>query len=332
MKSRKFIDSAPLSAKAGNGGNGSASFRREKFVAMGGPDGGDGGRGGNLTLKADRETDSLIGIFFSPIRKAEHGGPGRRQQMHGKNGEDLVIKVPCGTLVMDTESGEVLADIVNEGEEFCIAHGGKGGRGNVHWKSSTNQSPTEQTNGLPGDEVVLKLELKLVADIGLVGFPNAGKSSLLTQISDAHPRVAAYPFTTLNPIIGTIIFENYSRATVADIPGLIKDAHLGVGLGYSFLRHIERAKYLIYVIDMAAVDARMPHEDYLNLKEELKLYREDLTQRPTLLVANKMDCPESAELLADFIAETGETPLEISAETGEGIPALRDAIFTLLNT
>ena len=332
MKSRKFIDSAPLSAKAGNGGNGSASFRREKFVAMGGPDGGDGGRGGNITLKTDRETDSLIGIFFSPIRKAEHGGPGRRQQMHGKNGEDLVIKVPCGTLVTDAESGEVLADIVNEGEEFCIAHGGKGGRGNVHWKSSTNQSPTEQTNGQPGDEVVLKLELKLVADIGLVGFPNAGKSSLLTQISDAHPRVAAYPFTTLNPIIGTIIFENYSRATVADIPGLIKDAHLGVGLGYSFLRHIERAKYLIYVIDMAAVDARMPHEDYLNLKEELKLYREDLTQRPTLLVANKMDCPESAELLADFIAETGETPLEISAETGEGIPELRDAIFTLLNT
>ena len=332
MKSRKFIDSAPLSAKAGNGGNGSASFRREKFVAMGGPDGGDGGRGGNITLKTDRETDSLIGIFFSPIRKAEHGGPGRRQQMHGKNGEDLVIKVPCGTLVTDAESGEVLADIVNEGEEFCIAHGGKGGRGNVHWKSSTNQSPTDQTNGEPGDEVVLKLELKLVADIGLVGFPNAGKSSLLTQISDAHPRVAAYPFTTLNPIIGTIIFENYSRATVADIPGLIKDAHLGVGLGYSFLRHIERAKYLIYVIDMAAVDARMPHEDYLNLKEELKLYREDLTQRPTLLVANKMDCPESAELLADFIAETGETPLEISAETGEGIPELRDAIFSMLNT
>jgi len=332
MKSRKFIDSSPLSAKAGNGGNGSASFRREKFVAMGGPDGGDGGRGGNITLKADRETDSLIGLFFSPIRKAEHGGPGRRQRMHGKNGDDLVIKVPRGTLVMDAESGEVLADIVNEGEEFCIAHGGKGGLGNVHWKRSTHQAPTEKTDGEPGDEVSLKLELKLVADIGLVGFPNAGKSSLLTRISDAHPRVAAYPFTTLNPIIGTIIFENYSRATVADIPGLIKDAHLGVGLGYSFLRHIERAHYLIFVIDMAAVDARMPHEDYLNLKQELTLYREDLMRRPSLVVANKMDCPESAELLAEFIAETGETPLEISAETGEGIPELREAIFTLLNT
>jgi GTP-binding protein len=332
VKTRKFIDSAVLSAKAGNGGNGSASFRREKFVAMGGPDGGDGGRGGHITLKADRETDSLIGIFFSPIRKAEHGGPGRRQQMHGKNGADLVIKVPRGTLVMDAESGEVLADIVNEGEEFCIAHGGKGGRGNVHWKSSTHQSPTEQTNGEPGDEVSLKLELKLVADIGLVGFPNAGKSSLLTKISDAHPRVAAYPFTTLNPIIGTIIFENYTRATVADIPGLIKDAHLGVGLGYSFLRHIERAHYIIYVIDMAGTDGREPEEDYQNLKQELKLYRGDLMRRPSLVMANKMDCPESAEKLATFIKETGETPLQISAETGEGIGELRDAIFSMLNT
>jgi len=332
MKTRKFIDSAPLSAKAGNGGNGSASFRREKFVAKGGPDGGDGGRGGNITLKADRETDSLIGIFFSPIRKAEHGGPGRRQQMHGKNGADMVIKVPRGTLVTDAETGEVLADIVNEGDEFCIARGGKGGRGNVHWKSSTHQAPTEHTDGEPGEEVSLKLELKLVADIGLVGFPNAGKSSLLTQISDAHPRIAAYPFTTLNPIIGTIIFENYTRATVADIPGLIKDAHLGVGLGYSFLRHIERAHYIIYVIDMAGTDGREPHEDYRNLKQELKLYRGDLMRRPSLVVANKMDCPESAEKLAEFIAETGETPLEISAETGDGITELREAIFSMLNT
>jgi GTP-binding protein len=332
VKTRKFIDSAVLSAKAGNGGNGSASFRREKFVAKGGPDGGDGGRGGHITLKADRETDSLIGIFFSPVRKAEHGGPGRRQQMHGKNGGDLVIKVPRGTLVMEAESGEVLADIVNEGEEFCIAHGGKGGRGNVHWKSSTHQAPTEQTNGEPGEEVSLKLELKLVADIGLVGFPNAGKSSLLTKISDAHPRVAAYPFTTLNPIIGTIIFENYTRATVADIPGLIKDAHLGVGLGYSFLRHIERAHYIIYVIDMAGTDGREPEEDYRNLREELKLYRGDLMRRPSLVVSNKMDCPESAEKLATFIQETGETPLQISAETGEGIDELRDAIFGMLNT
>lgn len=332
MKTRKFIDSAPLSAKAGNGGNGSASFRREKFVAMGGPDGGDGGRGGHIILKADRETDSLIGIFFSPIRKAEHGGPGRRQQMHGKNGADLVIKVPCGTLVMDAESGDALADIVNEGEEFCIAHGGKGGRGNVHWKSSTHQAPTEHTAGEPGEEVSLKLELKLVADIGLVGFPNAGKSSLLTQISDAHPRVAAYPFTTLNPIIGTIIFENYTRATVADIPGLIKDAHLGVGLGYSFLRHVERAHYLVFVIDMAGVDGREPYEDYRNLKQELKLYQGDLVRRPSLVVANKMDCPESEEKLAEFIKETGEAPIQISAKDGEGIGELREAIFSMLNT
>jgi len=332
MKTRKFVDSAPLYAKAGNGGNGSASFRREKFVPKGGPDGGDGGRGGHVILKADRETDSLIGIFFSPHRKAEHGGPGRGKQMHGKNGDDLYIKVPCGTQVTDFETGDVLADIVTEGEEFCIAHGGKGGLGNVHWKKSTHQAPTEHTDGVPGEEVSLKLELKLVADIGLVGFPNAGKSSLLTKISDAHPRVAAYPFTTLNPIIGTIIFENYTRATVADIPGLIKDAHLGVGLGYAFLRHVERAHYLVYVIDMAGVDGRDPHEDYLNLKRELKLYQGDLVRRPFLVVANKMDCKESEEKLAEFVKETGETPLRISAQEGDGIDELREAIFTMLNT
>ncbi|NQU39208.1 MAG: GTPase ObgE [Lentisphaerae bacterium] len=331
MKSRKFVDSAPLYAKAGNGGNGSASFRREKFVAKGGPDGGDGGRGGHITLECDRETDSLIGIYFAPHRKAEHGGPGRGKQMHGKNGVDMTIKVPRGTLITDAESGELLADLVNEGETFRIAEGGKGGRGNVHWKSSTHQSPTEQTDGVKGQEVSLKLELKLVADIGLVGFPNAGKSSLLTSISDAHPRVAAYPFTTLNPIIGTIIFEDYSRVTVADIPGLIENAHLGVGLGYSFLRHIERAHYVVYVIDMAGIDGRKPHEDYVKLQRELRLYREDLKRRPSLVVANKMDQPEAAELLAEFIAETGETPLQISAMTGDGVPALRDAIFNLIN-
>ncbi len=252
--------------------------------------------------------------------------------MHGKNGADLIVKVPRGTVVMDAGTGEVLADIIEDGEAFRVAAGGKGGLGNVHWKSSTHQAPTEHTDGEPGEEVSLKLELKLVADIGLVGFPNAGKPSLLTKISDAHPRIAAYPFTTLNPIIGTIIFENYTRATVADIPGLIKDAHLGVGLGYSFLRHVERAHYLVYVIDMAGVDGRNPYEDYRNLKQELKLYQGDLVRRPSLVVANKMDCPEAQENLAAFVEETGETPLQISAKEGEGIDELRDAIFSMLNT
>lgn len=332
MKTRKFVDAAPLYARAGNGGDGSASFRREKFVSKGGPDGGDGGRGGHVILQADRDTDSLIGIYFAPHRKAEHGGAGRGKQMHGKNGRDLIVKVPCGTQVTDFESGALLADMLTHGAEYCAARGGQGGRGNVHWKRATHQAPTEHTTGEPGHEDAFKLELKLVADIGLVGFPNAGKSSLLTQISDAHPRIGAYPFTTLNPIIGTIIFPDYTRATVADIPGLINDAHRGVGLGYAFLRHIERAHYLVYVIDMAGTDGRKPHEDYRSLKRELKLYQPDLVRRPGLLVANKMDRPEAAANLAAFATETGESPLPVSAREGDGIDDLREALFSLLNT
>jgi GTP-binding protein len=329
VKTRKFIDSAPLYLKAGKGGDGVASFRREKFVANGGPDGGDGGHGGSIILQCDYDTDSLIDIYFAPHRKAEAGGSGRGKQMHGKTGKDLYIKVPCGTEVHNKETGELIVDILETGSEYVVANGGKGGLGNIHWKRATHQAPRECTAGTPGEDISLKLELKIAADIGLVGFPNAGKSSLLTKISDAHPKIASYPFTTLNPIIGTIIFEDYSRLRVADIPGLIEGAHQGIGLGHAFLRHIERSSFLIYIIDMAGVDTRKPFEDLQSLKEELRLHRQELSERPTLVVANKMDLPEAAENLKEFKEKTGINPIEISATEETGIPELKEAIFNM---
>ena len=329
MKNRTFVDEVLLHAVAGNGGNGSASFRREKFVPYGGPDGGDGGRGGHIILEGSRDTDSLIGIYYSPQRRAEHGGYGRGQQSSGRCGRDMVILVPCGTTVRNHATGELLGDIVEHGQQLMIAKGGRGGRGNCHFKTSTHQAPTEFTPGEMGEDVTLKLELKLVANVGLVGFPNAGKSSLISKLSDAHPKIAAYPFTTLNPIIGTMVFEDYLRVTVADIPGLIKGAHEGVGLGHAFLRHIERSAILVYVIDMSGLDGRKPYEDYRDLKQELKLHRADMIKRPSLIVANKMDVPESAENLKEFKRKTRTKPVLISALTGEGTDALRQTLREL---
>jgi GTPase len=329
VKSRKFIDSVVLYAFAGKGGDGCASFRRETHIPRGGPSGGDGGNGGNVILKADNDQDSLIHIYFSPHQRAEPGGNGRGKDQYGRTGKDCIIRVPRGTEVKDINTGELIADIVADGEELIIAHGGKGGLGNIHFKTATHRGPTEQTDGEPGEEVSLRLDLKLMADVGLVGFPNAGKSSLLMKLSDAHPKVAPYPFTTLNPIIGTMIFEDYSRLRVADLPGLLKDAHKGVGLGHAFLRHVERARFMVYVIDMAGVDGRLPHEDYKALKNELKLYRKDLALRPSLVVANKMDLPEAADALKEFKKKTKVKPLPISAQTGEGIDKLRDAVQEL---
>jgi GTP-binding protein len=329
MKNQKFIDSAVLYARSGNGGDGSASFRREKFVPRGGPDGGDGGRGGHVILEANKDVDSLVKIFFAPHQRAEHGGRGSGKKSHGRNGKDLIITVPLGTNVIGRDTGETLGDLIIHGEQLTVVGGGKGGRGNVHWKSSTHQAPTEFTPGIPGKELEVRLELKILADIGLVGFPNAGKSSLLTCLSDAHPKVASYPFTTLNPIIGTLVFEDYTRMTIADIPGLIEGAHDGVGLGHSFLKHIERASFLVYVIDMAAVDTRKPHEDFEALKNELFLHDNSLKDRPYLVVANKMDLSEANEYLGEFKKATGITPLEVSAETGEGVQELKRAIHEI---
>ncbi|MDA3798591.1 MAG: GTPase ObgE [Kiritimatiellae bacterium] len=327
MKSHKFVDNAVLYTHSGSGGNGCASFRREKFVAKGGPDGGDGGNGGSVIIKADKDESSLIRIYFQPHQHAENGTQGMGRQMYGKNGKDLIVKVPCGTEIWDKDTGEFYKDLVEHGEEWVAAKGGKGGLGNIHWKTSVNQAPRQFTPGEKGVEINLRFKLKIVADVGLVGFPNAGKSSLLTKISDAHPKIGSYPFTTLNPIIGTLIMEDYSRITCADIPGLIEGAHAGHGLGHNFLRHIERSSFLAYVIDMAGVDTREPWVDYKNLCNELHLYKEDLKDRPYMVIANKMDLPEFEENYAKFVKETGETPYKVSSLTGDGVAEVKVAMY-----
>lgn len=323
MKSRQFVDNVTIDVRAGNGGNGCCSFRREKYVPRGGPDGGDGGRGGHVFLRGDRDTDSLLTLFFSPIQRAGHGGHGSGARRHGANGRDLTVRVPCGTEVRSVDDGVLLADIVDHGQVVQIARGGRGGRGNVHWKSATHQAPREHTPGQAGVQVMLRLVLKTLADVGLVGFPNAGKSSLLRAISAAHPKVGAYPFTTLHPIVGTVVYPDFQQLRVADVPGLIRGAHEGVGLGHDFLRHVERSPVLAYVIDMAGVDGREPWADWFDLRAELKLYDPDLLERPCLVIANKMDMPDASGNLATFKARTGTDPLRLSTLNGLGVDVLK---------
>lgn len=330
MKTRHFVDSTKVYAIAGDGGDGCCSFRREKYVPRGGPDGGDGGDGGSVILRVDPDTDSLIEFHFSPHLRAGRGEHGKGRKCTGRTGNDLIARVPPGTEVWDEAAGEMIGDLVEPGAELLVAQGGKGGLGNPHFVSSTHQAPREHTPGAPGEQRVLRLELKLAADCGLVGFPNAGKSLLLTRLTNAHPKVAAYPFTTLNPIIGTMQFEDYTRLTIADIPGLLKGAHEGVGLGDRFLRHIERAGSLIFVVDMAGSDGRDPVEDYKVVMSELNLYRRGFQRRKAVVVANKMDLPDAADNLPRFIRKTGTDPIPVSAATGEGIPVLAKAIRQLV--
>ena len=329
MKAHKFVDSVVIHAVGGDGGTGAGTFRREKFVPMGGPDGGDGGRGGHVILRTDAQEDSLISLYFAPHQRAEHGGRGRNKQMHGRNGEDLFVKIPCGTEILDAESGERLADLVEPGAEFMAARGGKGGWGNMHWASATHQAPTEFTTGEEGEARRLRLNLKIVADVGLVGFPNAGKSSLLSVLTNAHPKIAPYPFTTLNPVMGTLMLPNYRSIRITDVPGLIQGAHAGAGLGDAFLRHIERASTLVLVIDMAGADGRDPVTDYRALLRELKLYNPELARRRTLVVANKMDLPEAEGLLREFTRRTRKKPLPVSAVTLQGLEEMKAALVKL---
>lgn len=329
MKSRKFVDTARLYAAAGNGGNGCVSFRREKYVPKGGPNGGDGGRGGSVILRADPDVDSLIAIFYAPHQRAGHADHGQGSDKTGAGGKDCILRVPCGTEVREHETQVLLADLVEPGQEICVARGGDGGLGNAHFTTSQNRAPRESTPGVKGEKVTLDLTLKLAADVGLVGYPNAGKSSLLTMVSHAHPKVAAYPFTTLNPILGTHVFEDYTRIRIADIPGLIEDAHRGVGLGHAFLRHVERARIIVYVIDMAGTDGREPWDDYISLFNELELYDATIVGRPHLVVANKMDVEVAAENLERFRAETGKQALPLSAATGEGVHDFEVALAKL---
>ncbi len=327
MKSVVFKDRVKVYVNAGNGGDGCASFRREKYVPCGGPSGGDGGKGGHVYFQADKNIDSLLDLYFKPHQNAAHGGKGQSKDCHGRNGKDLYIKVPCGLVIFHAETDEGFAEILEDGETCLVAKGGCGGKGNCHFVTSDNRAPTDWTPGEQGESKTLCLELKIIADVGLVGFPNAGKSTLLNQLSDAHPKTAPYPFTTLNPVIGTVIFDDYQRLRVADIPGLIDGAHQGVGLGHDFLRHIERTKLLFFVIDMAGVDGRDPVDDYFHLRDELKHYKESLEQRPFLVVANKTDLPEAQTHLADFQKRTEETPLAISADQGLGIEKVQGALY-----
>ena len=327
-----FVDKAKIHVKGGDGGNGCCSFRREKFVPRGGPDGGDGGLGGNIIIKTDPGEQSLVQFRFNQHYAAKHGVHGKGKTLHGKKSADVILKVPVGTIVRDL-NGNILADMDDVESEFIVAVGGKGGRGNPRFASSANRVPMECESGLPGEELDIEMELKTIADVGLVGFPNAGKSTLLSAVSDAHPKVAPYPFTTLHPIVGVVKYDDFARLTIADIPGLIDGAHDNVGLGHSFLRHIERTTVLVYVLDMAGTDGRDPWDDYTSLQEELELYMKGLSKRPSIIVANKMDvevAKENLELLQHEYPNETIIPLSAVLEenTTELLQVLRSLILT----
>lgn len=323
MKAILFRDQVKLYVQAGDGGDGSAYFRREKFVPFGGPSGGDGGDGGSVILRGHEQTDSLLELYDHPHQRAESGEKGGTNQCTGKRGQNLLIPVPRGTVVrLDHKDGPILGEILEDGQELNVAKGGKGGLGNIHFKTSSHQAPKEFTPGTEGEKRVLWLELKVIADVGLVGFPNAGKSTLLTALTHAHPKIANYPFTTKNPIIGTLEYPDYRRIRIADIPGLIEGAHEGIGLGHEFLRHIERTRLLLMVLDMGGTEGRDPVADFEALRDELRLYKPALAKRPFRVVANKMDEPAADENLARFRGETGLEVLPIIAALGDGVDAV----------
>jgi GTP-binding protein len=327
-----FLDRIKVLAQAGNGGRGSVSFRREKFVPKGGPDGGDGGRGGDVILRADRHVDNLASLFYEPIIKAKNGTHGKGKKMAGRAAANKLVKVPVGTIVClasgdgtdESQGSRPLVDLVRDGEEFVLCHGGEGGKGNVHFKSSRNRAPVQYTEGGEGEQGHFLFELRTMADAALVGYPNAGKSTLLGKISAAHPKVAPYPFTTLHPVVGVVDFDGYRRASIADIPGLIEGAHRNIGLGHDFLRHITRCRILLFILDIAGSEGRHPIEDLQNLRREIDLYDPRLSQRPWYVVANKMDLPEATENLRALEQRFPDLEIvPISAERSDGIAELR---------
>ncbi len=325
------MDTARIQVKAGNGGNGCISFRREKYVPRGGPDGGDGGDGGNVILVATLGMSTLIDLRHNPRQVAENGGHGAGKQRDGADGADRIIKVPVGTIVRECESEKMLADFTEAGQTVVAARGGIGGKGNSHFKSSIFQTPRVAEKGEPGEEREISLEVKLIADIGLVGYPNAGKSTLLARTSAATPKIASYPFTTLIPNLGVVRIDQEQNFVLADIPGLIEGAHKGAGLGHQFLRHIERTKMLIHVIDLSATDGRDPIEDYEQLNLELGHYNDNLTELPQIIALNKVDMPDAEANLArvrDYFGKRKVFP--ISAITGEGVDALMQQAYRSL--
>ncbi len=320
-----FIDSAKIFVKAGDGGNGVATFRREKFVPKGGPDGGDGGSGGDVVLEADRNLATLLDFRYKAHYKAERGAHGQSARKTGLSGHDLIIKVPCGTVVRHADTSQLLADLTTHGERVVIAKGGKGGRGNQHFATATNRAPRYREEGQPGEELCLHLELKLLADIGLVGFPNAGKSTLISKISAAKPKIADYPFTTLEPNLGIVPYYDYQSFVVADIPGIIEGASEGKGLGLKFLKHIERTKVLAILIPASSPDIKA---DYTILTTELKKFSAALAAKPKLVVISKLDVAPDGFKLPKF---RGIKTVGISALAGDGLQELKDALWQAIH-
>ncbi|MEW6770221.1 MAG: GTPase ObgE [Bacillota bacterium] len=326
-----FYDHLKIYVKAGDGGNGCVAFRREKYVPFGGPAGGDGGRGGHVLLRADEGLRTLVDFHFRRQFKAGRGGHGEGKERHGKSGADLVLQVPVGTVVRDAATGEVLADLVQHGQEVIVARGGRGGRGNARFATSTERAPRFAEKGEPGEERWLELELKLLADVGLVGLPNAGKSTILSRVSAARPKIADYPFTTLEPCLGVVRVGEGESFVLADLPGLIEGAHAGAGLGHKFLRHIERTRLLIHVVDAAGTAGRDPVADFAVINRELALYSPELAARPQVVAANKMDLPESRPKLERLrVALPGYEVFPVSAATGEGLDRLMARVAELL--
>lgn len=323
-----FVDFVSVFVKAGDGGDGIVAYRREKYVPKGGPAGGDGGNGGDIIFEGDEGLNTLMDFRYQRHLKGTRGENGMSKSKHGKNAEPLIVPVPPGTTVYDQKTDELLADIVEHGQQVVIAKGGRGGRGNVRFATSRNPAPNLSENGEPGEEREIRIELKLIADVGLVGFPSVGKSTLLSVVSAARPKIADYHFTTLAPNLGVVDTDDHRSFVMADLPGLIEGAHEGVGLGHQFLRHIERTRLIVHVIDMASIEGRDPYDDYLKINRELKKYDQTLSERPQMIVANKMDMPVASQKLRDFKEKlTDDVPIfPISAITRDGLRQLKYAI------
>lgn len=328
-----FVDYVKIYVRGGDGGNGAVAFRREKYVPQGGPAGGDGGRGGDVIFRVDEGLRTLIDFRYQKHFKAKRGEHGRSKGQHGASADPLVVKVPPGTVVKDAETGEMIADLTRKGQEVVVARGGRGGRGNMRFASPSNPAPEIAENGEPGEERWVELELKVLADVGLVGYPSVGKSTLLASVSAARPKIADYHFTTLTPNLGVVDVGDGRSFVMADLPGLIEGAHQGVGLGHQFLRHVDRTRVLVHVVDMAALEGRDPYEDWVKINEELRQYREDLARRPQIVAANKMDLPDARDNLDAFRKKAGpEVPVyPISAATREGVRELLFAVADLLD-
>jgi GTP-binding protein len=321
-----FVDRVKIEVIAGNGGDGCCSFRRERYIPRGGPDGGDGGNGGSVIIVAQAGVDHLSRVAHRKFWKAENGRNGEGSNRHGRSGKDLTIEVPLGTVVTDAEHGFVIKDLVDVDDQVTAAAGGKGGRGNTHFKSSTNRAPREYTRGGVGEHRTLILELKSIADVGLIGKPNAGKSTLLSRLSHARPEIASYPFTTKHPNLGRVQVDMDRSFIMADIPGLIEGAHEGIGLGHEFLRHIQRSGVLVHLVEPTPMDGTDPIQNYHSIRAELTLFDEQLGERPEVVVVTKAELPGAAEVRQQLAASIGERPLLISAVTGQG---LNDLVYAI---